>query len=114
VGVEPAIAAPANIAATRPLTVLPPDDIQQQGHTDVMDFMNQLPQNFISSNVDLANSSTPLPSAGGVATVDLRGLGPQRTFVFWRFIGPTTYDNNNTNPFLTRSTDTFPATATST
>ena len=75
------IKVPANISATSPLTVVNRDEIQQQGHTDVTDFINTLPQNFINSGSDLGNNSNPLLSAGGVSTVDLRGLGPQRTLV---------------------------------
>jgi len=51
--------APPNITATGPLTVVSRDEIQQQGHTDVIDFMNQFPQHFINSHVDLGNNSNP-------------------------------------------------------
>src|ERR1700731_954268 len=75
------IKVPANFSATSPLTVVNRDEIQQQGHTDVTDFIKTLPQNFINSGSDLGNNSNPLLAAGGVSTVDLRGLGPQRTLV---------------------------------
>jgi outer membrane receptor for ferrienterochelin and colicin len=38
-------------------------------------------QNFINSGSDLGNNSDPPGSAGGIATVDLRGIGPQRNLV---------------------------------
>jgi outer membrane receptor protein involved in Fe transport len=42
----------------------------------------QLPQNFNNSlGQDLGNTTTGLTTAGGVATADLRGLGPNRTLV---------------------------------
>ncbi len=40
-----------------------------------------LPTTIISSSADYGNHSNPAQSAGGFATADLRGLGPQRTIV---------------------------------
>ena len=71
----------ANITATSPTTIVSTQDIQLQGHTDITDVINQLPQNIIGSNADFGNTSSPLTSTGGFATADLRGLGPQRTLV---------------------------------
>ncbi len=75
------IPVPANITATSPITVVSNQDIELQGHTDISDVINQLPQNIIGSNADFGNTSSPLTSTGGFTTVDLRGLGPQRTLV---------------------------------
>src|SRR5579863_460574 len=75
------IPVPANISATSPTTVISSQEIQLQGHTDITDLINSLPQNIIGSNADFGNTSSPLTSTGGFSTVDLRGLGPQRTLV---------------------------------
>jgi iron complex outermembrane receptor protein len=75
------IPVPQNITATSPITVVSSQDVQLLGRSDVTDIINQLPQNIISSNADFGNTSSPLTSTGGFSTVDLRGLGPQRTLV---------------------------------
>ena len=75
------IPVPANISATSPTTVMSSQEMQLQGHTDITDVINQLPQNIISSANDFGNTSSPLTSTGGFSTVDLRGMGPQRTLV---------------------------------
>jgi iron complex outermembrane recepter protein len=75
------IAAP-NEVSTSPIQVISAKSIQVSGKTDVTDIINQLPQ--ISTNdlgQDLGNGTSGLNSAGGVATADLRGLGPGRTLV---------------------------------
>ena len=75
------IPVPANISATSPTTVVSDEEVRLQGHTDITDVINQLPQNTIGSNSDFGNTSSPLTATGGFSTVDLRGLGPQRTLV---------------------------------
>jgi len=75
------IPVPANITATSPTTIVGSQEIELQGRTDISDLMNVLPQNIISANADFGNTSSPLTSTGGFTTVDLRGLGPQRTLV---------------------------------
>src|SRR5271166_6164896 len=75
------IPVPTNISATSPTTVVTNQEIQLQGHTDITDVMNALPQNTIGTNADFGNTSSPLTATGGFSTVDLRGLGPQRTLV---------------------------------
>src|ERR1700730_4151366 len=75
------IPVPANLTSTSPITVVSSQDVQLQGHTDISDVINQLPQNIIGANSDFGNTSSPLTSTGGFTTVDLRGLGPQRTLV---------------------------------
>jgi iron complex outermembrane receptor protein len=64
-----------NLVTTSPVTQLTADDITTQGVTRVEDMTNELPQVFGAQNSNLANSSN------GTATVDLRGLGAQRTLV---------------------------------
>jgi len=75
------IPVPPNITATSPITIVSAQEIGLQGHTDITDVINQLPQNIIGSANDFGNTSSPLTSTGGFSTVDLRGLGPQRTLV---------------------------------
>src|SRR5690242_18684710 len=75
------IPVPANISATSPTTIVSSEEVRLQGHTDVTDIVNQLPQNIVGGNSDFGNTSSPLSSTGGFTTVDLRGLGPQRTLV---------------------------------
>jgi iron complex outermembrane receptor protein len=75
------IPVPANISATSPTTIVSAQEIQLEGHTDITDLINSLPQNIIGSNADFGNTSSPLTSTGGFSTIDLRGLGPQRTLV---------------------------------
>ena len=56
--------------------------MQVSGKTDISDIINQLPQNFTNDlGQDLGNGTSGLTTAGGVATADLRGLGPARTLV---------------------------------
>jgi outer membrane cobalamin receptor len=75
------IAAP-NEVSTSPISVLSSKYIEVSGKTDLNDLLMQLPQNFNNSlGQDLGNTTTGLTTAGGVATADLRGLGPNRTLV---------------------------------
>src|ERR1700677_2517372 len=75
------IAAP-NEVSTSPITVMSSKYIEVSGKTDINDLLMQLPQNFNNSlGQDLGNTTTGLTTAGGVATADLRGLGPNRTLV---------------------------------
>ncbi len=64
-----------NLVTTSPVTQLTSEDITNQGATRIEDMTNELPQVFGAQSSTLANSSN------GTATVDLRGLGAQRTLV---------------------------------
>jgi iron complex outermembrane recepter protein len=75
------IASP-NATSTSPINVVSRQDIQVSGKTDITDIISQLPQNFTNDlGQDLGNRTPGLTTAGGVATANLRGLGPQRTLV---------------------------------
>jgi len=75
------IAAP-NQVSTSPIVVTTAKDIKIGGRPDIADVVNQLPQNFNNGiGQDFGNATSGLSSAGGVATADLRGLGPNRTLV---------------------------------
>jgi iron complex outermembrane receptor protein len=71
-----------NEVSTSPIAVLSSKYIEASGKSDISDLISQLPQNFNNSlGQDLGNGSSGLTTAGGVATADLRGLGPNRTLV---------------------------------
>src|SRR6266404_2851922 len=75
------IAAP-NEVSTSPIQVLDSNYLKVTGKSDVTDFISQLPQVFTNDlGQDLGNGTSGLTTAGGVATADLRGLGPARTLV---------------------------------
>ncbi|HYC08749.1 MAG TPA: TonB-dependent receptor plug domain-containing protein, partial [Steroidobacteraceae bacterium] len=58
-----------------PVTSVSAEDIKSQGVTKVEDLLNNLPQVMADQGSMASNT------ASGTATVDLRGLGPQRTLV---------------------------------
>jgi iron complex outermembrane recepter protein len=58
-----------------PVTAISAKEIASQGTTSIEDILNSLPQVVASQGAMLSNGAT------GTATVDLRGLGPQRTLV---------------------------------
>jgi outer membrane receptor protein involved in Fe transport len=64
-----------NETSISPITTVSAVDIQQTGLTRVEDVLNNLPMVFAGMN------STTSNGADGTATVDLRGLGNQRTLV---------------------------------
>jgi len=103
------IPVPANISATSPTTIVTSQEIQLQGHTDITDVINSLPQNIIGTNADFGNTSSPLTATGGFSTVDLRGLGPQRTLVLvnGRRLGAA--DPSTTNQNVAADIDQIPA-----
>ena len=71
-----------NQVSTSPVQVVTNEDISVGGKLDVTDVLNDLPQiNSNSLGQDLGNRTSGLSSAGGVATANLRGLGPNRTLV---------------------------------
>ncbi len=75
------IAAP-NEQSTSPIQVMSSQSIATTGKTDISDVLLQLPQIFNNGiGQDLGNGTSGLTTAGGVATADLRGLGPNRTLV---------------------------------
>jgi outer membrane receptor protein involved in Fe transport len=66
---------PRNLTAVSPVTVVNSEEIRLSGTTRTEDLINSLPQSFAGQGGNLANG------ASGTATVDLRGLGPDRTLV---------------------------------
>jgi outer membrane receptor protein involved in Fe transport len=75
------IASP-NEVSTSPIQVVTSKDLQIYGRSDISDIVNLLPQNFNNAlGQDLGNATPGLSTPGGLATADLRGLGPNRTLV---------------------------------
>src|SRR6186997_3515324 len=64
-----------NLETSSPVTQVTAEDVITQGVTKVEDLINQLPQAFAAQNATVSNGST------GTATVNLRGLGSNRTLV---------------------------------
>ena len=91
------IAAP-NMTSTSPVQVVSDEEIKHLGKTDMVDILNTLPQVFQNSATDFSNTSNSLSTPGGLTTVNLRGLGVQRTLVLvdGRRLG--TADANTGNP----------------
>jgi iron complex outermembrane receptor protein len=91
------IAAP-NAVSTSPIQVVTAKELEQGGKNDAIDFLNQLPQNFQNAQSDFSNTSSGLNTPGGIATADLRGLGPQRTLVLVNGRRLGVGDPNTANP----------------
>jgi outer membrane receptor protein involved in Fe transport len=71
-----------NMVAPSPTQVVDAEDIAVSGRSDINDLLHTMPQVFNNSlGQDLGNYTSGLTTAGGVSTVDLRGLGPHRTLV---------------------------------
>jgi iron complex outermembrane recepter protein len=64
-----------NLETTSPVTQVTAEDVITQGVTKIEDLVAKLPQAFAAQNATVANGAT------GTATVNLRGLGSQRTLV---------------------------------
>ena len=65
----------ANLSSSSPVFQVDADEIDTRGATRVEDLINILPQSLPAQVSSLANGAT------GTSTVDLRGLGAQRTLV---------------------------------
>ncbi len=89
-----------NMGSTSPIQVVTARDIQVSGKVDASDVILQLPQNFNNSFADFNGRTSALTTAGGIATADLRGLGPQRTLVLinGRRLGAADANTANPNP----------------
>lgn len=64
-----------NLEAASPVTVVTAEEIKNTGTTRVEDLVNSLPQVFAGQGANIANG------ASGAATLNLRGLGSERTLV---------------------------------
>ena len=64
-----------NLTSVSPVTAVTNETIKLEGTTRVEDLLNALPMTFAGQTSEVSNG------ASGTATVDLRGLGPERTLV---------------------------------
>jgi outer membrane receptor protein involved in Fe transport len=64
-----------NLTSMRPVAAVSSNEIRLQGATRIEDVLNGLPQAFAGQGSEVSNGAT------GIATVDLRALGPARTLV---------------------------------
>jgi outer membrane receptor protein involved in Fe transport len=64
-----------NLTSASPITVVGAQDVKLQGVTRTEDLLNSLPQIRANQGAGVSNGSQ------GIATIDLRGLGPARTLV---------------------------------
>ena len=64
-----------NVESHSPISVISADDIKIEGTRNVENLLNNMPQVFADQNATVANG------ASGTATVNLRGLNPNRTLV---------------------------------
>lgn len=64
-----------NLDSASPITVVSSEEFKQTGTTRVEDLVNSLPQVFAGQGGNIANG------ASGIATLNLRGLGSERTLV---------------------------------
>jgi len=64
-----------NLESASPVTVVTAEEVAQTGTTRIEDLVNSLPQVFAAQGGNVSNGST------GTATLNLRGLGSERTLV---------------------------------
>ena len=89
-----------NLTSISPVQSVNAKEIQIGGRPNTIDFLMQLPQTTFNTSSDFGPTSDALNNPGGSATVDLRGLGPQRTLVLMdgRRLGIGDPNTGNTNP----------------
>jgi iron complex outermembrane receptor protein len=81
-------------AASIPVDTVTSDDIKASGYQNVEEILNNMPQ-FVPSRTASTNS-TANPNATGAATLDLRGLGAQRSLVLVNGRRYTFFDSSQT------------------
>ena len=88
------------MASASPIQSVTSQEVVLSGRPSTIDILNQLPQVTQVAGVDLGPTSDALSGPGGVSTVDLRGLGPQRTLVLvdGRRLGVGDPNTGNPNP----------------
>ena len=70
-----------NLTSISPVQTVNAKEIAIGGRPNTIDFLMQLPQTTFNAAADQGPTQDALSTPGGSATVDLRGLGPQRTLV---------------------------------
>ncbi len=89
-----------NLTSVSPVQVVGAQEVTLGGRPVTADFLNQLPQVSQNAASGLSSTSNPLSGPGGVATIDLRGLGQTRTLVLvdGRRLGIGDPNTGNPNP----------------
>ena len=89
-----------NLTSVSPVQVVGAQEVVLGGRPVTADILNQLPQVSQNSQAGLSSTSNPLSGPGGVATIDLRGLGQQRTLILvdGRRLGIGDPNTGNPNP----------------
>ena len=89
-----------NLTSISPIQTVGEEEVVLGGRPQTIDILTQLPQVTQNPGVDLGPTSDPLSGPGGVSTVNLRGLGPQRTLVLvdGRRLGVGDPNTGNPNP----------------
>jgi outer membrane receptor protein involved in Fe transport len=89
-----------NLTSISPIQTVGAEEVALGGRPVTSDFINQLPQVSQNQGTSLSSTSNPLSGPGGVATVDLRGLGQTRTLVLvdGRRLGIGDPNTGNPNP----------------
>lgn len=89
-----------NLTSISPIQAVGAQEIALGGRPVTADFLNQLPQVSQNAATGLSSTSNPLSGPGGVATIDLRGIGQQRTLVLvdGRRLGIGDPNTGNPNP----------------
>jgi iron complex outermembrane receptor protein len=88
-----------NATSSSPILGVSSESLKVQGIADIGDLVHTLPQH-ITTGADLSNTNNPLSGPGGVTTINLRGLGPQRTLVLvdGKRLGVGDPNTGNPNP----------------
>lgn len=89
-----------NLTSVSPVQVVSSQEVTLGGRPVTADFLNQLPQISQNAATGFSSTSNPLSGPGGVATIDLRGIGQQRTLVLvdGRRLGIGDPNTGNPNP----------------
>lgn len=89
-----------NLESASPVQVVGSQEVTLGGRPVTADFLNQLPQITQNAATGFSSTSNPLSGPGGVSTIDLRGLGQQRTLVLvdGRRLGIGDPNTGNPNP----------------
>ncbi len=88
-----------NATSSSPIVGVSSESLKVQGIADIGDLVHMLPQH-ITTGADLSNTNNPLSGPGGITTINLRGLGPQRTLVLvdGKRLGVGDPNTGNPNP----------------
>ena len=89
-----------NLESVSPVQVVGSQEVVLGGRPVTADILNQLPQVTQNGQIGFSSTSNPLSGPGGTATIDLRGLGQQRTLVLvdGRRLGIGDPNTGNPNP----------------